>query len=142
MARRKPWLPTRRTPGLSADFYARGLLHRSQWARKLRLAVSPRTERLLARGRIDEAIRSEVRSRIGGDTQRIHDIDSRYDAITFKHLLLPVWSLGYRYRTKPHQLVINAVTGEVQGTRPYSFWKIFFATSMSPFALRIRPRYR
>lgn len=79
-----------------------------------------------ARVRIDEAIRSEVRSRIGGDTQRIHSIDSRYDAITFKHLLLPVWSLGYRYKAKPYQLVINAVTGEVQGTRPYSFWKIFF----------------
>ncbi len=80
-----------------------------------------------ARERIDSAIRQEVRRRIGGDTQRIHHIDSRYDAITFKHLLLPVWSLGYRFKQKSYQLVINAVTGEVQGTRPWSIWKIAFA---------------
>ncbi len=76
---------------------------------------------------IDEAIRAEVRRRIGGDTQRIHSVNSRYDAITFKHLLLPVWSLGYRYQQKTYQMVINAVTGEVQGTRPWSAWKITLA---------------
>jgi len=80
-----------------------------------------------ARVLIDAAIRDEVCRRIGGDTQRIHGIDSRYDAITFKHLLLPVWSLGYRWKEKQHQVVINAVTGEVQGTRPWSFWKILLA---------------
>jgi len=80
-----------------------------------------------AREMIERAIRAEVKRRIGGDTQRIHSIDSRYDAITFKYLLLPVWSLGYRFRGKPYQLLINAVTGEVQGTRPYSVWKILFA---------------
>ena len=76
---------------------------------------------------MDTALRQEVRRRIGGDEQRITSLETRHDAITFKHLLLPVWSLGYRYKTKPYQLVINAVTGEVQGTRPWSFWKIFFA---------------
>ena len=80
-----------------------------------------------ARERMDTALRQEVRRRIGGDEQRITSLETRHDAITFKHLLLPVWSLGYRYKTKPYQLVINAVTGEVQGTRPWSFWKIFFA---------------
>ncbi len=81
-----------------------------------------------ARQLIDAALCQEVASRIGGDTQRIHSVDTRHDAITFKHLLLPVWSLGYRFKAKPYQLVINAVTGEVQGTRPWSFWKIFFAS--------------
>ena len=80
-----------------------------------------------ARLLMDSALRQEVCRRIGGDTQRITSLDTRHDAITFKHLLLPVWSLGYRFKGKPYQLVINAVTGEVQGTRPWSFWKIFFA---------------
>ena len=80
-----------------------------------------------ARERMAAAIRTEVKRRIGGDTQRISSIDTRHDAITFKHLLLPVWSLGYKYKGKPYQLVINAVTGEVQGTRPWSVWKIAFA---------------
>lgn len=77
-----------------------------------------------AKARIDEAIASEVRQRIGGDTQQVHSIDSRYDAITFKHLLLPTWLMAYRYRDEPYQVVINAATGEVQGDRPYSWVKI------------------
>jgi predicted RNA-binding Zn-ribbon protein involved in translation (DUF1610 family) len=77
-----------------------------------------------ARAEIDEAIASSVRGRIGGDEQRIDSIKSRYDAISYKHLLLPVWLLAYRYRDKPYQVVVNASTGEVQGERPYSWIKI------------------
>ena len=80
-----------------------------------------------AKGRIDGAIDLEVRQRIGGDTQRVSSVDSRYEAITFKHLLLPVWLLAYKYHDKTYQVFINAATGEVQGERPYSVWKILFA---------------
>ncbi|MEZ6124237.1 MAG: hypothetical protein R3C49_13830 [Planctomycetaceae bacterium] len=80
-----------------------------------------------ARHRMDEALQVEVRQRIGGDTQQISSIDTRCEAITFKHLLLPVWLLAYRYNDRTHQVFINAATGEVQGERPYSVWKIAFA---------------
>ena len=80
-----------------------------------------------ARLRIDQAISIEVRQRIGGDDQRVHSIESRYDAVTFKHLLLPVWLMAYRYRDKAYQVIINAATGEVQGERPYSWIKITLA---------------
>ncbi len=78
----------------------------------------------IAQKRIDAGIASDVRGLIGGDEQRITEIKTRYDAITFKHLLLPVWLLAYRYNGKSFQVLVNAVTGEVQGERPYSFWKI------------------
>lgn len=87
-----------------------------------------------ARQRIDSAIESDVRGLIGGDEQRVSSIKTRYDAITFKHLLLPVWLLAYRYHDKTYQVMVNAVTGEVQGQRPYSFWKIFFVVA---FALAV-----
>ncbi len=80
-----------------------------------------------AKGRIDSAIASDIRGLIGGDEQRVQDIKTRYDPITFKHLLLPVWLLAYRYHDKAYQVMINAVSGEVQGERPYSVWKILFA---------------
>ncbi len=80
-----------------------------------------------AKVRIDSAIEQEVRSRIGGDTQRVTSIHSRYDAITFKHLLLPLWLMVYRYNDKVYQILINAGTGEIQGERPYSWVKIMFA---------------
>lgn len=76
--------------------------------------------------RMESAIAGEVRQRIGGDTQRVHSIDSHFDAITYKHLLLPVWLLAYQYKEKTYQVFINAASGEVQGERPYSVWKILF----------------
>ena len=80
-----------------------------------------------AKERIDQAIHEEARQRIGGDTQRVSSVDSRYEAITYKHLLLPVWLLAYQYGDKTYQVFINAASGEVQGERPYSPWKIAFA---------------
>ena len=44
--------------------------------------------------------------------------------MTYKHLLLPVWILAYKYGEKTYQVVVNAATGEVQGERPYSWIKI------------------
>ncbi|MFQ5463674.1 MAG: hypothetical protein ACE5E5_13740 [Phycisphaerae bacterium] len=82
---------------------------------------------LVAKGRMDIAIEAEVCRRIGGDTQRVHSIESAYDAITYKHLLLPVWMMAYRYGQKSYQVVVNAATGEVQGDRPYSWTKIALA---------------
>lgn len=75
----------------------------------------------------DDAIRATIRRDIGGDHQRIHSVRSRYDEITFKHLLLPVWISAYRYRKKVYRFLINARTGEVQGERPWSWIKITLA---------------
>lgn len=69
-------------------------------------------------------IQSDVRQDIGGDEQRIHNIATQYSAITFKHLLLPVYAGAYRFNQKVFQIVVNGCTGEIQGDRPYSFWKI------------------
>jgi hypothetical protein len=77
-----------------------------------------------AKQRIDEALVADVHRRIGGDTQQIHSIQTLYNALTFKHLLLPVWLLAYRYKDKVYQVMINGATGEVQGERPYSWIKI------------------
>ena len=71
-------------------------------------------------------IREDVKEDIGGDEQRIHEIVTSYSAVTFKHLLLPVFIGAYRFRERVYQVLVNARTGEVQGDRPYSFWKIFF----------------
>ena len=77
-----------------------------------------------AKARMTETIRNHERSDIGGDQQRILTLNTRYDNITFKHILLPVWISSYRYNGKVYRFVINARTGEVQGERPYSVAKI------------------
>jgi ribosomal protein S27E len=69
-------------------------------------------------------IDGDVRDDIGGDEQRVHSIDTQYQDITYKHILMPVWISAYRYRNKQYQVIVNAQTGEVLGERPWSVEKI------------------
>ena len=69
-------------------------------------------------------IESAVCADIGGDEQRITRLATEYSNITFKHILLPVYAGAYRFNGKIYQIVVNGRTGEIQGDRPYSFWKL------------------
>ena len=77
-----------------------------------------------ARQIMKDRLEADVKNRIGGDTQQISSMKTQHNTITFKHLLLPVWLLAYRYQEKTYQVCVNAATGEVQGERPYSLAKI------------------
>ena len=72
-------------------------------------------------------IAQDVRYDIGGDEQRIDNISTSYADETFKHILLPIWIAAYKYNAKTYRFLVNGQTGEVQGERPYSAWKITFA---------------
>lgn len=72
-------------------------------------------------------IEDDVRRDIGGDVQRVESVNTDYSAETFKHILLPVWTAAYKYGGKSYRFLVNGQTGEVQGERPYSWWKIGFA---------------
>ncbi|HEV2147287.1 MAG TPA: hypothetical protein VGR37_07775 [Longimicrobiaceae bacterium] len=72
----------------------------------------------------DDAIRATIRRDIGGDEQQVHDVRTRWDDVTFKHVLLPVWISPYRYRDRVYRRLVNARTGEVQGERPWSWIKV------------------
>jgi hypothetical protein len=77
-----------------------------------------------AKARMDVTIRKTVCQDIGGNHQRILTLNTRYDNITFKHILLPVWISAFRYNDKTYRFMINGRTGEVQGERPWSWIKI------------------
>ena len=80
-----------------------------------------------ARERMSAVILQDVRRDIGGDEQRVHDVDTNWSDETFKHILLPVWMAAYKYNGKSYRFLVNGQTGEVQGERPWSVWKIAFA---------------
>jgi predicted RNA-binding Zn-ribbon protein involved in translation (DUF1610 family) len=77
--------------------------------------------------RVQPPIDTSIRRDIGGDHQIINSKNSRYDDITFKHILLPIWLTAYRYSGKTYRVMINATTGELSGERPYSALKITLA---------------
>ena len=84
---------------------------------------------------MDRVIERDVRFDIGGDRQRISQIDTQLSDITFKHVLLPVWLAAYKYRGKTYRFVVNGQSGRVQGERPYSAWKIAAAVGLGLVAL-------
>ncbi|MFA6999152.1 MAG: hypothetical protein WC198_08345, partial [Victivallaceae bacterium] len=67
-----------------------------------------------------------IRRAIGGDVQRIDGVAVAYHNIGFKLVLLPVWVNAFKFRNKEYIFLVNARTGEVQGERPWSVWKIIF----------------
>jgi hypothetical protein len=77
-----------------------------------------------ARQQMEPAIDGAIRRDIGGDTQRIHARQTVVDDIHFKHLLMPVWIGSYRFGGKLYRIVVNGQSGEVEGDRPWSKWKI------------------
>ncbi|MGL6209532.1 MAG: primosomal protein N' (replication factor Y) - superfamily II helicase, partial [Paracoccaceae bacterium] len=83
-----------------------------------------------ARSIMEQVIDSDVRGDIGGDVQRIDQIDSDFRDETFKHILLPVWMAAYKYGGKSYRFLVNGQSGEVQGERPYSVWKIALAVAV------------
>jgi predicted RNA-binding Zn-ribbon protein involved in translation (DUF1610 family) len=80
-----------------------------------------------AKRKMDNVIYQDIAFDIGGDQQRVDQFNTSHNKTTYKHCLLPVWSAAFRYRQKAYRFVINGRTGQVQGERPYSYWKIAFA---------------
>ena len=78
-------------------------------------------ERMLA------AIRQMCAQDIRADTHRNLQVSASFDRQTFKHVLLPIWLVGYRYGTKDYQVVVNGATGQVAGEYPKSWVKIALA---------------
>jgi hypothetical protein len=64
---------------------------------------------------------------VPGDTQRNLDVDADFSRQTFKHILVPVWLLSYTYGAKSYQVVMNGVTGKLEGEHPKSWVKITLA---------------
>jgi ribosomal protein S27E len=77
-----------------------------------------------AKAMVAPAIQRHVERDIGGDEQRVISINTTYNNIYFLHLLLPVWIGAYQFQKKVYHVVVNARTGDVEGERPYSPWKI------------------
>lgn len=85
-----------------------------------------------AKKRIDSSLRdladSDIRRRF--DSARNVQIFPQYKNVTYKHVLLPVWSSLFGYGGKTYRYVVNGSTGNVYGQRPYSIPKIVTAIAV------------
>jgi len=77
--------------------------------------------------RMQQQTRQRCAAQVPGDTHRNLQVQAHYSGRTFKHVLVPVWLVTYRYGRKSYQVAVNGYTGVVAGERPYSVWKILGA---------------
>jgi ribosomal protein S27E len=80
-------------------------------AARSKLAMTRRLEALCA-------------AQVPGDTYRSLRIFPEWSDETYRHVLVPVWLLAYRYRGRAFQVVANGATGKMAGNCPRSPWKV------------------
>lgn len=76
---------------------------------------------------MDRQIIRDIKFDIGGDRQRVQNIETKLNDVTFKHILVPVWLAAYKYRGRSFRFVVNGQSGQVAGERPWSIWKLTLA---------------
>jgi uncharacterized Zn finger protein (UPF0148 family) len=82
----------------------------------------------LGRGTMEAMLREMCGREVPGDTYRSLRIHPDFTRKTFKHILVPIWLLSYRFRGKTWQGATNAVTGETYARFPVSAWKVAIVT--------------
>jgi len=80
-----------------------------------------------ARQDMASVIQDDCRADIGGDEQRVEQMNTSDQDVLFRLLLLPLWIATYIAGGKTFDVYVNANTGEVIGERPYSAVKIIAA---------------
>ncbi|WP_037362005.1 hypothetical protein [Amycolatopsis orientalis] len=101
----------------------------------LRYDIEPETGFEEAKNRMAPVIADDCKNDIGGDTQRLNSVDTQHNNVTFKLMLLPVWVATYVYAGKTWQILVNGVTGEIHGQRPWSKAKIAVAVVLALIVL-------
>jgi len=80
-----------------------------------------------AKAKMAHKIKQNIRYDIGGDQQQIQQMHTKHNDITYKNVLLPVWTASFQWKEKEYYYAINAQSGKIVGERPYSSMKIIFA---------------
>jgi ribosomal protein S27E len=71
-----------------------------------------------------ETQRGRCAGDVPGDTQRNLRVKNAIGGVRWKHVLLPVWSLQYRFRGTTYTVLVNGQNGCVAGKAPISWAKV------------------
>ncbi len=80
--------------------------------------------KIVARHELDR----QIRGRIGGDVVSNLKMNTSFDNITYKHILLPIWIYTYIYEGTVYNLLINGQTGIVVSKYPLDKIKVLLAS--------------
>lgn len=73
---------------------------------------------------MERRMAAHIESSLHYDTYRGMHYSHRYEAVKFKHILLPLWLSSYVFHGKVFQFMVNGETGRTAGHAPLSGWKV------------------
>lgn len=76
------------------------------------------------KAKIKSLAESELVSKHNADTSRNVNVSTKFENITYKYLLLPVWISSFTYEGKVYQFMVNGQSGKVGGRFPISKIKV------------------
>ena len=73
---------------------------------------------------IDAGIEASIQGKTRGDVVIVQQVDTDYEAITYKHILLPIWLSSFQFNDKVYPFIVNGQSGKVAGDAPTSWVKV------------------
>ncbi|MFI3200034.1 MAG: hypothetical protein R3Y54_00730 [Eubacteriales bacterium] len=113
-ANNKPYKPEY-IAGYAAQRYSIGL--KESWETAKRSIIS----------QIKDSISSNIRRKHNASQVSNLSTNVIYDDLTYKYLLLPIWSSSFKYKNKIYHFMVNEQTGRVAGNTPISPWCVAIA---------------
>ncbi len=74
------------------------------------------------------AIRQQIINKLHCDVVSYLNVSTGHSDVTFKYLLLPIYTLAYRFKKKNYLLRVNGSTGKVRGKTPVSPLRVAIAS--------------
>lgn len=76
--------------------------------------------KVIIQDKLKKSAEEQVKMQYRADKVRIQRIGTRYNNITYKYLLLPIWLSTYQYKGKTYHFMVNGQTGKTGGNVPTS----------------------
>lgn len=73
---------------------------------------------------IQEKIRDACAKAVPGDTVKDLNVNTSWNDMKFKHILLPVWVATYEFGGKTYRFLVNGESGEISGEAPLDWVKV------------------
>ena len=80
-----------------------------------------------AKKEIDSQIRLQIKNKLHCDVIDYLKVSTSHTNVMFKYMLVPVYSLIYRFKKKNYNVKVNGTTGKVKGKTPVSPIRVIIA---------------
>lgn len=77
---------------------------------------------------MNSAIRSQIRNGLYCDVVDYLNVSTSFENVTFKYMLLPVYTLVYLFKKKKYTVRVNGSTGKIKGKTPVSPLRVVIAS--------------